>query len=94
MELITKDSMVPGAGQDYFRISTPMSDRIENVNLVLKFKLTGDADSRIRAAARIKVDDQGGLTMYDAGGRQSERIDLAAVQSMSIRHVTQARRAA
>jgi hypothetical protein len=40
------------------------------------------------------VDDQGGLTMYDAGGRQSERIDLATVQSMSIRHVTQARRAA
>ena len=71
-----------------------MSDRMENVNLVLKFKLTGDADCRIRAAARIKVDDQGGLTMYDAGGRQSETIDLATLQSILIRHVTPARRAA
>ena len=56
-----------------FSNTDSMSNRMENANLVLKFKLTGDADYRIRAAARIKVDDQGGLTMYDAGGRQSEK---------------------
>jgi len=71
-----------------------MSNRMQNPNLVLKFKLTGDADYRIRAAARIKVDDQGGLTMYDAAGSQSEKIDLTTLQSMLIHHVTPARRAA
>jgi hypothetical protein len=67
---------------------------MENLNLVLKFKLAGDGNCHIRGAARIKVDGQGGLTVYDAGGEPAEKIDLTKLQSMSIQGVSGARKAA
>ena len=57
----------------------------KNLNLVLSFKLAGESDCRVRGAARIKVDGHGALTVYDAGSGLAERIDLAELQSLSIR---------
>ena len=61
---------------------------MEHLNLVLTFKLAGHGDYQIRAAARIEVDSEGGLIVYAAGGQPSERIDVAAVQSLSIQYVS------
>ena len=58
---------------------------MENLNLVLKFKMAGDGASCIRGAARIKLDGRGGLTLYDAPNAAAEKIDLANLQSLSIR---------
>jgi hypothetical protein len=67
---------------------------MENLNLVLKFKLAGDGNCHIRGAARIRLDGQGGLTVFDAGGQPAEKIDLTKLQSISIQQVSGAREAA
>jgi len=63
---------------------------MENTNLVLRFKLVGDSDSRVRAAARIMVDQHGSLTIYDAGSGLTEKLPLADLQSISIRPLRRA----
>ena len=58
---------------------------MENLNLLLNLRMAGGSDCCIRGAARIKVDGHGALTVYDAGSGLAERIDLAELQSLSIR---------
>jgi len=58
---------------------------MDNLNLVLKFRMTSNGDCNIRSATRIKVDGQGGLTLYDAETAATENIPLADLQSLSIR---------
>jgi hypothetical protein len=52
----------------------------ENPNLILNFKMVGDSYSRVRGAARIKVDGCSSLTVYDAGNGLTERIDLTKLE--------------
>jgi hypothetical protein len=64
---------------------------MDNLNLVLTFKLAGDAGVHVRGAARIKVDGRGGLMLYDTQGDGAETIDLRTLQSFCIHQVTGAR---
>lgn len=57
----------------------------DNLNLVLKFRMGTNGDCSIRSATRIKVDGQGGLTLYDTETAATENIHLADLQSFSIR---------
>jgi hypothetical protein len=41
---------------------------MDNLNLVVKFMLAGDAQLHVKGAARIKVDGRGGLLLYGAQG--------------------------
>jgi hypothetical protein len=60
---------------------------MENLNLVLKFKLARDRRLHVKCAARIKVDGRGGLLFYDAKGGPAEYIDLRDLQSFRIQPV-------
>jgi len=67
---------------------------MENVNLILSFKLPGDSACRVRGAARIKIDGRGSLTVYGAENTFPETIDLAELQSFSIHSLSCAGKAA
>lgn len=67
---------------------------MEGLNLVLSFKLVGDRDCRVCSATRIKIDGRGGLTLYHGRNSREETIDLAALQSLSIRSMVCTGRAA
>jgi hypothetical protein len=55
-----------------------------NTGLVVSFKLAGDSNRQIYGAARIKVDGQGGLTVYDARNGSAETLRLSDIQSFVI----------
>ena len=57
---------------------------MDNLNLILKFKVAGDANLHVKGAARIKVDGRGGLMLYDAQGGPAEMISLHSLQSFCI----------
>lgn len=57
------------------------------LNLVLKFKLAGDARLHVKGAARIRVDGRGGLTFCDAQTGTMERIQLSDLQSFCVQQV-------
>jgi len=59
---------------------------MKNSNLVLKFKLAGDVEFRVRAAQRITVGN-GGLTFHDAETGVREKIDLGRLTSFTIQPV-------
>jgi len=63
---------------------------LEKSNLVLHFKLDGEAEDRVYNAARITIDGRGGLTLYRAGGRGSEWIRMEALEALSIQAVPRA----
>jgi hypothetical protein len=60
---------------------------MDKLNLVLKFKLAGDPDLRVRGVGRIKVDGRGGLVLYDAQTGADEIIDLRTLQAFCIHKV-------
>ena len=60
---------------------------MENLNLVVKFKLSNDCELHVKGAARIKVDGRGGLMVFDAENGTAETIDLRKLQSFSIQPV-------
>ena len=64
------------------------------MNLLVKFKLRGDSRFRIKGAARIKVDAEGRLTLFDAQGGAAETIAISDVDSISIHSVTRGVKAA
>ena len=55
-----------------------------NLNLLVKFTVTGDAEMHVRCAARISVDGHGGLVVYDSATGRAERITLAELNSLRI----------
>jgi hypothetical protein len=57
---------------------------MNDLNLILTFKLAGDASLRARAAARIRVDGMGGILVYDAETGHAERLPLDRIDSLSI----------
>ena len=56
----------------------------ENLNLVLKFRLAGNSQLHVKAAARIKIDGRGGLVFYDAQSGAMETIELGRLRSFCI----------
>lgn len=64
---------------------------MNNLNLILKFKLAGDDHLHVKGAARIKVDGRGALMLYNAQSRAVETIDLRTLRSFSIQQVSPAR---
>jgi outer membrane lipoprotein-sorting protein len=66
---------------------------MDNLNLVLNFRMAGEKESSVRGAARIKLDGHG-VTVYDPETASAEKIQLDDVQSLSIRFLGSARKAA
>ena len=64
---------------------------MDNLNLILKFKLAGDDHLHVKGAARIKVDGRGTLMLYNTQSRAVETIDLRTLRSFSIQQVSLAR---
>lgn len=61
---------------------------MDNLNLVLKFRLAGNDQFQIKGAARIKVDGRGGLMFYDVQSGKTERIEVGQLQSLSLLSVS------
>jgi hypothetical protein len=61
---------------------------MENLNLILKFKLAGNGQFHVKGASRIKVDGRGGLMLYDAQNGTAETIDLRKLQTFCIQPVS------
>jgi len=59
---------------------------MDDLNLVLKFSVAGDARQHVKGAVRIKVDGRGGLLLYNTQGGV-EAIDLGALESFSVQQV-------
>jgi len=57
---------------------------MDELKLVLKFRMAGQKRHQVRGACRIKVDGRGGLLLYDPEHHGSERIDLGQLQSLSL----------
>jgi hypothetical protein len=64
---------------------------MDNLNLILKFKLAGDAHLHVKSAARIGVDSHGGLMLYGTQSGPVETIDLRTLRSLSIQQVSPSR---
>jgi hypothetical protein len=57
---------------------------MDELNLVLKFHLSGELQFQIRGASRIKLDGRGGLTYYDVQSHKTETIEFDRLQSFSL----------
>jgi hypothetical protein len=69
---------------ELFRQAHPGGDHMENLNLLLTFKMAGSRNVRFTGAARIKIDGCGGLVVYGARSEASERLTLDQLQLLSI----------
>ena len=67
---------------------------MEDLNLVLTFRLAGYGDRQVRGAARISVDGRGNLTVYEAGSGVAESLDLTQLRALSIQRAISADRVA
>jgi len=56
---------------------------MKDLNLVVMFQLSDDAQMCVKGASRIKLDGRGGLMVYSENGL-AETYDLQKVQSFSI----------
>ena len=63
---------------------------MDNLNLILKFKLAGDDRLHVKGAARIRVDGRGALMLYNMQSRAVETIDLRTLRSFCIQQVSPA----
>ncbi len=57
-----------------------------DANLVLKFRLAGSNEERVKAVDRIRLDGQG-LTIYDAQTGRSQTIETRSLESLKIVNV-------
>jgi hypothetical protein len=65
-------------------------EKMDNLNLVVKFMVTGDSRLQVKRASRIKVDGHGGLLLYDVQGDGVETIQLGALKSFCLQQVQDA----
>jgi hypothetical protein len=63
------------------------AEKMDNLNLVVKFMVAGDSRLQVKSASRIKVDGRGGLLLYDAQGGGVETIELGALKSFCLQQV-------
>ena len=61
---------------------------MNDLNLLVKFKVSGDTQVQVKSAARIKVDGRGGMTLYHPWNGTSEKITLDQLQSLTIQALT------
>lgn len=59
-----------------------------NLNILLKYKLAGNAELQVKSGARIQIDGQGALIIYDSGNAAPEEIQIAQLNALCIRSVT------
>lgn len=57
---------------------------MNDVNLVLKYRLAGEKQFRFKGASRIKVDGGGALMFYNVHSGQTERLEVSQLQSFSL----------
>ena len=57
---------------------------MNNLNLLLSFKLADDPALQVRGAARIEVDARGGLVVYDSQTGAPERFPISQMKSFLI----------
>jgi hypothetical protein len=60
---------------------------MNDLNLVLKFKMAGDSELRVRSARSIKLDGRGGLIVEDAETNALETIDLRNLTAFNLQSV-------
>jgi hypothetical protein len=61
---------------------------LKSLNLILKFKLAGDAQVHVKGATRIRVDGLGNLLLCDAHSGAMERIELKKLETFQIHSIT------
>jgi len=57
---------------------------MDDLKILLKFRLAGERRNQVRGASRITIDGRGGLLLYDPQRPGSERIELGRLQSLSL----------
>lgn len=65
-----------------------------NLNLLVRLKIRGESRQRIRAVARIKIDAQGRLTLFEGRGGATETIPMADIESIAIHSTNRGEKAA
>lgn len=60
-----------------------------HVNLLVTFKLSGDAQFQVKSAASVKVDGRGGLILYAPDGGVEDTIEVGKLQSFQIHSLAQ-----
>lgn len=60
---------------------------MEKLNLVLKFQLEKEAELQVRGAARIIINGRDGLVLHHSDDGVPETIQVAGLQTLSIRPV-------
>ena len=60
---------------------------MNDLNLVLKFRMAGDSELRVKSASRIKLDGRGGLVVEDAETNARETIDLRNLTAFNLQSV-------
>jgi len=54
---------------------------MNDLNLMIRFRLTGQDEFQMKGASRMKMDGRGGLILYDAQSGKAERIEIGQLQS-------------
>ncbi len=72
----------------YFGVPTSGATELTSLNLILKFKLAGDAKLHVKGATRIKVDGLGNLLLCDAQSGTMEKIELKKLETFQIHSIT------
>lgn len=57
---------------------------MNHINLVLKFKLSGEGELQIKGVARIKIDGRGGLIFYEVHTGEIQTIEVGRLDSFSV----------
>ena len=57
---------------------------MKKLNLILKFRLAGDAELQVKVASRIMIDGSGSLIVHNLDDVLPEKINLAGVHALSI----------
>jgi hypothetical protein len=60
-----------------------------HVNLLVTFRVSGDAQFQVKGAASVKVDGRGGLILYGPDGDVEETIEVGRLQSFQIHSLAQ-----
>jgi len=59
-------------------------NKMDHINLVLKFRLAGDGELQIKGVARIKIDGRGGLIFYEVQTGETQTIEVGKLDSFSV----------
>lgn len=81
--LLTKNSILYYSAYWYPFLVIRTEERMNNLNLMVKFKLATSGDVQIKGVSRMKVDGRGSVLLYDSNG-EVERIDVRQMESFSV----------